>query len=52
MERIISTFEKALAVKESKGEIIYLSRSVSVKIDKCISNTLNNKTNPKKKDKR
>ena len=48
MERIVSTFEKAISIKESKGEIVYLSRRVSVTIDRCISNSINKKRKRRK----
>lgn len=47
MERLKSTFEKAVAAKERRGEIVYLSRSVTVMIDRRVSDSLS-KRNPKK----
>lgn len=47
MERLKSTFEKAVAAKESRGEIVYLSRNMTVMIDSRVSDSLSKRT-PKK----
>lgn len=48
MERLKSTFEKAIAAKESRGEIVYLNRSVTVMIDRRVSDTLSKKSQKRK----
>lgn len=52
MARIImSTYEKAVRIKEQRGEAIFLSREVTTRIDSYISHSFN-KTKKRKNDKK
>lgn len=39
---IMSTYEKAVKIKEQRGEIVFLSREVTSRIDAHISHSFNN----------
>ena len=48
MTELKSTYQKATAYKTAQGNIIHLSYSVSMRIDRSISITLSKRNNNKK----
>ena len=46
-----STYEKAVMAKEKRGEVTHFSRMASIRIDVCVTNSLNSKSNLNRNEK-